>query len=212
MEKLLNLIFIPKCIFCKSEGSYFCEKCVQSSKKTLHLCNTSYYCKNFLSLYEYDGRIRNCIRFAKYKNTRFAALIDLVKNSIPLLEPSFARYLKGVDLVVPVPVAQAKLRNRGFNQAELIAKIIAGCMGSPISTKALSRIKETGAQFSSNRKERFDNLKNAFLAEAEVKEKVILLVDDVCTTGATFAECSRVLYDAGARRVICFSLAKKSLD
>lgn len=114
-------------------------------------------------------------------------------------------------LVIPVPLQQKRLRWRGFNQAELIAEKLAGQFGLALDSRSLVRIKHKTPQAKLNEAERQANVKNCFTLSAEArdfKDKMILLIDDVVTTGATLNECARVLKAAGAREVWGLAVAK----
>jgi len=113
---------------------------------------------------------------------------------------------------VPIPISIRKEAYRGFNQAELIAKTLSWKFGLRYEISILNRVKDTRSQFSLSRKERFQNLNASFTClEEKVRGRKFLLVDDVCTTGATFLEAAKTLYLAGALDVKCFSLSKKVL-
>ncbi len=214
MEKLLNLIFIPECVFCKKIGSFFCNDCLGKCKKldqAVLFKKTGVKC---LFAYEYEGLIRECIRNAKYKNKHFAALKTLSRKVSADFEIKLNPYTRdGKCLVIPIPVSKAKLRKRGFNQAEVIAQIFSKTLKIPTNPNLLKRVKETSSQYTNNRTERFKNMKDAFeISNAvHIKDKKILLVDDVCTTGATLIEASSVLRRAGAKDVVCIALARKPL-
>ena len=120
----------------------------------------------------------------------------------------FAR--KDGQIIIPVPLHKKRLRERTYNQAELVAKKVAGHLGLPARADVLKRIKNTDPQTKiADRKARHENVKNAFAcAKPEaVKGKTIILVDDVATTGATLNECARALRQSGARSVIAFVVA-----
>jgi len=115
-------------------------------------------------------------------------------------------------LLIPIPASKLRIREKGFNQCELIVKEICKLDNNTnfvISTNALSKIKETKQQSKiKNRSKRLNNLSGCFLAnEAIVKNKNIILIDDVITTGKTMEEASKALYNAGAKKVIGFSIA-----
>jgi ComF family protein len=115
-------------------------------------------------------------------------------------------------LLIPIPMHRNNFRERGYNQSELIAKEIFKCGGKnifDISTDALLKIKETPHQSNlKNKSERLKNLKNCFKANTEtVKNKNIILIDDVITTGTTMREAAKALHEAGAKKVIGYSLA-----
>ncbi len=104
------------------------------------------------------------------------------------------------DLIVPVPLHPRRLRERGFNQALLIARILERHSGIRVEPRVLRRIKHTSPQVALEEKERLANVKDAFRVEDErlVRNRRVLLVDDVMTTGATIRECARTLKMAGA--------------
>lgn len=214
MEKLLNLIFIPECIFCKKIGSFFCNECLNKCTKLDQLVLFKETGVKSLFAYEYEGLIRECIRSAKYKNKHFAALKILSKKVFLLFETKLSTYVKDNScVIIPIPVSRAKLHKRGFNQAELIAQIFSRSLKIPTKPDLLKRVKETSSQYTNNRKERFKNMRGAFEVSSAtgVKDKKVLLIDDVCTTGATLIEASTVLKNAGAKDVVCIALARKSL-
>jgi ComF family protein len=115
-------------------------------------------------------------------------------------------YIFGVDHIVAVPLASRRYAERGFNQSDAIAKIIAEIGDMPIG-RFVERVRETKHQARLTRKERFHNIHEAFVVKGAVPENV-LLVDDVFTTGATMQECAKVLKNAGTRRVIGLSMGR----
>jgi len=124
---------------------------------------------------------------------------DCLNSSFPCL-----------DLVVPIPLHRKKLRERGFNQAELIAKVVAQHLQVRLTKGNLKRIKATVTQTSLDRKERRRNLREAFTVKNrdEFQAKNVLLVDDVYTTGTTIKEAARVLKEARVKDVYVFALAR----
>jgi len=118
--------------------------------------------------------------------------------------------LAGVELIVPVPLHRKREKARGFNQAELLARELGKFCGIPVETRALLKIKNTPAQVSLEAESRKLNLQEAFLAKKpeRIADRIILLVDDVYTTGSTLKECSAVLLKAGAREVRAVTLAR----
>lgn len=106
-----------------------------------------------------------------------------------------------VDLIAPVPLHAARLRERGFNQAQALAEPLARRLGLPPATGLLERVRATEAQTGADRAMRQRNLRRAFAASETARGKHILLVDDTMTTGATLAEAARALLDAGAASV-----------
>jgi ComF family protein len=114
-----------------------------------------------------------------------------------------------IDLLISVPLHKERLRERGFNQALLLVKELSRRTGIPYRKRVLQKKKPTVPQVNLNGQEREKGVRGAFevIAGKEVEGKVILLVDDVYTTGATVNECSRVLLAGGAKRVDVLTLA-----
>ncbi len=118
-----------------------------------------------------------------------------------------------VDLVTSVPMSSKQLRVRGYNQAELMAKVVARCLGLPYKTLLMKR-KETREQSKLKREERLTNVIGVFepCGNEDLGGKAVLLVDDVLTTGATASECAKVLLSAGASAVYVLTLARGTGD
>jgi len=114
-----------------------------------------------------------------------------------------------VDMVVPVPLGVARKKERGYNQASLLAYPLALRFNLAYRPKALWRVRETKSQVSLNRQERQKNVSEAFKAGAKlVNEKTILVIDDVTTSGATLDACAVALLKAGAKKVYGLTLAR----
>ncbi len=161
---------------------------------------------------KYAGVIRHAIQRLKFAKRRRLAeplgvlLVKYVSHT-PVLN------MREIDTLVPVPLHPRRHKLRGFNQAELLAGSLAKYYDTP-TINALARVKETSPQFDLPRDARLVNVKGAFkVAEPRsVYNKRILLVDDIYTTGATIAECSRSLMIAGARRVEVLTLSRAIND
>lgn len=126
------------------------------------------------------------------------------------LQHHFAEGLERPDALVPVPLAAQRLRQRGFNQATLLARWLSGPLGIPCQEHLLRRIQDTPAQQALDAKARRRNLHQAFAMtpKAELRNRHLALVDDVLTTGATANALARLLLDAGAARVDVYCLAR----
>ena len=157
--------------------------------------------------YRYEGSILEAVKRIKYGQKTFVAdavgplLAEFVKTRFMPLEPF---------LTIPVPLHPKRLRERGFNQSLLLAKHVATGINGKLDFLSLTRTKHTIPQTTLPRKERQENVQNAFFLRTPdaVKKKNILLVDDVATTGNTLNECARVLTLGGAKAVFCVTLAK----
>ncbi len=115
-----------------------------------------------------------------------------------------------VDVVTAVPLHPNRLRTREFNQSLLLAQEISRLRKIPLSIDAMVRIRETTPQVGLHKKEREENLAGAFqvIRESEVRDRRILLIDDVYTTGATLKEAAKMLMRSGAKEVIVVTLAR----
>jgi ComF family protein len=113
------------------------------------------------------------------------------------------------DLIVPVPLHPARERERGFNQAALLAELLAESVGAPVRP-VLERVRYTTTQTAHDRAERMENLRDAFRLRKnrDVRDLRVLLIDDVLTTGSTLSECARVLKEAGAISVHAATAAR----
>jgi len=160
----------------------------------------------------YEGGLRELIHLLKYEQVRPAANVlgRMLGEAMEDLRPLFAAN----PLMVPVPLHARKLRQRGFNQAELIARAALKLM--PIENRlelrpgALQRCRETQSQIGLSRHQRRENMRGAFavVKPAEITDREVMLVDDVFTTGTTVSECARVLRRAGASKVFVATVAR----
>jgi len=117
-------------------------------------------------------------------------------------------------LTVPVPLHMRRLRQRGFNQSLLLARVVATDLGTQLDYLSLIRTRHTRAQTGLRKEERRKNVKDAFSVKYPeiIEGKKLLLVDDVFTTGYTLNECARSLKKSGAIVVICLTLARTPVD
>jgi ComF family protein len=161
----------------------------------------------------YESGLRELIHLLKYGGVRPAANVlgRMLAEAIAALEPSLPAQSIAV---IPVPLHRTKLRQRGFNQADLIARAAmrVGTAGGRlhIGTGVLERRRDTASQIGLTSHQRRENLRGAFrVAQPDVvKGREVLVVDDVYTTGATVSECARVLRRAGAAKVWVATVAR----
>jgi len=213
-EKILNLIFPNVCGFCerKDEDS-LCKDCeYMLSKYELNRINDyrqdnhKYFDFLFCAL-KYENIVRNKIIAYKFgeKSYLYKTFVKIIiKNK------KIYRFIKLYDIIIPVPMYKNKESVRGYNQSALVAREIAKVAGLEFQKKTLIKIKDTQVQSTLNKYSRINNIKNVFEIKNEeaVRNKKIVLLDDVYTTGSTVNECSKVLKQAGAKEILVITIAK----
>jgi ComF family protein len=162
--------------------------------------------------------------FGAYTPRMARAILLLKYGKLMPLGAWFASRLAGLvehrlqdfaaDAVVPVPLDRGRLRERGYNQAELIARPLARMLGIPFRSYLLVRTRPRPNQLRLTRRERWETVRGAYAthSRAQVDKLRVLLVDDVFTTGATLDACSRALKGAGAARVAGLTVARALLQ
>ena len=138
---------------------------------------------------------------------KFRAELALAPLLAGLLAARVGREAR-VDAVLPVPLAAARLRARGFNQAQELARALARATGSPLEPQLAERARDTAEQAALPHAERARNVRGAFRCARELAGATVALVDDVMTTGATLDELAATLKRAGAARVVNWVLAR----
>ena len=200
----------------KPSGLHICGKCLSSfapyepSRRWL-LCLSNPYDDDpvpNLTLYmpmAYDGPVKSAIPIIKFgKKKELAGFLGCLLGSF--MESDSV----GADLIVPVPLSEARLKERGFNQAAELAKPAAAILKIPYAENVLLRTKNTNRQTElKGNLERIANVSGAFEASEEwdLKGLTVIVIDDVATTGFTLHEAAMALYDAGASKVLCVAFA-----
>ncbi len=216
MQKVLDLLLPPTCPGCATEGEALCARCRAHMARRVEeppgvpigLPSSApagivqlEWCASF------NGPARASVHALKYDGER-----RLVKPLSELMAARWRRAGIGGEILVPVPVHAAKRRQRGFDQAELLARGVGEQLGMPV-IYALQRAAKTTAQHSLGRRARQSNVAAAFGVAPryveEVRGRWLVLVDDVVTSGATLAGCARALYEAGAFAVSALTLARE---
>lgn len=224
IDWLLELLYPIKCIVCGKithDKQYLCAAC----ESDLHTTDDNVKCKrcsrvminnvcsncknNFVfdknySIFDYDGVIKDLIHDFKYNNhpelgRGFGNVMCKRLN---------AEFFSDIDYITSVPIHPLRNISRGFNQSEIIAKVISKRFDVPYRNLIL-RIKNTKPQWELNKHEREDNLKNAFRVSLRdfVVHKNIVIVDDIFTTGSTINGCASELKRCGANKVISLTLS-----
>ncbi len=215
---LIEYIFPPRCVFCNEilkAGApiYICEKCADKIDFYNNCINDlslpkdlKTYCDGMICVGRYSESLKESLRRFKFSNKpsyyrAFGTLIALkVQNTIKLDD---------IDLIIPVPLHKNRQKQRGYNQAELVAKHASKQLKIPFAENVLIKTSESKSQSVLSRKERFFNLEGLFYVNnAEtIFNKNILLIDDIITTGSTVNQCCKVLKEAGASSIIAGVIA-----
>ncbi|MBT9170328.1 MAG: Orotate phosphoribosyltransferase [Actinobacteria bacterium] len=226
-EGLRDLVYPPVCAVCGSpEENFLCTTCMEQLEKIHQPCclwcgapasapvADCYECRNRDFFFEkarayglYEGKLGEMIKKFKFKGVR-----DLHPVLASFIHQTYQEFFgnEKFDFLEFVPLSKKRLRERGFNQSELLAKSLSLRTGILLSG-ALVKIRETPDQTRvDNHEERQDNVKDAFALKDRgvMRGKSILLIDDVYTTGATVNECAAALKRGGAYRVCVLTLAR----
>lgn len=231
-ENVIHLLFPPRCPFCDkvlfssvfAPAEQVCSCCVKKpeyiSEPVCKKCGKPFederqeYCYDCSrhhhgftqgkALWVYRGDVKHSIYRFKYQGRQEYARYygrELVRVYGAWMEEC------GIDGLVPIPLSRKRMRQRGFNQAQRIAREVSRHTGIPVYENLLIRVRDTRAQKALNDQERKNNLKRAFKTMAnKVQLDHILLIDDIYTTGSTMDEAAGELKRAGAGEVYCLSV------
>lgn len=240
INKFLDLIFSSKCKICDLQldetrkscicsscwskieliKEPYCKKCGISlySYGTSEICGKCTNDKNHFSIARsigiYDGTLREAIHLFKYKGKVSLAnhFSELIRKQIK--KDDFKNNLfEGVNYILAVPLHKKKLRKREYNQSLILANIISKYTGIKLLKNCLIRVRTTLPQSQLPREQRFNNVKGVFdvVNKELIKNKIVILIDDVFTTGATINECSKILLKSGAKKARVLTLSRAIL-
>lgn len=224
VRNLLDIVYYQSCASCGTKGEVICKTCRDSFRIVDHssvcpvcgkdigrriICGECITNKRGFSEgyygFIYEGNLRDAIHAFKFNNRPEVGryLVSLLRDLIiPLQEK--------IDFIIPIPVTEKRLRQRGYNQSFIISEEISNLTGKPVYHSVLFKIKETKDQYSLSKDERKKNIKGAFAIKgvSDLKGKRILIVDDLFTTGYTAYEASRAISGARPESIIFFALAR----
>jgi len=235
---VLDTLFPVYCLVCEKENEFICENCKVQFKKleyqyciacqrpsigglTHPKCKTPYLPEGLISIFNYhDKKLSNVLIKGKYKFLPkvYEILGEMMVKNLSTDFPNLLN-LKSANLnllLVPLPLHKQRLRWRGFNQAEILAKSIAEIIDqinntTEIAVKILlTRSKSTKTQKDLKKEERIKNVKDAFQLQKGINahKKNIILIDDVTTTGSTLLEAAKILKRNGAKEIWCLTVAR----
>ncbi len=231
MSFLKDLFFPKFCLGCGKPGIYIClncqkkleyiktQKCFYCKKSSLYnlthqICLKKLSIDQVGSIFYYNDFFKKIIKNVKYRFAKeiFKELFKIINvDNIRFLE--LYKNLENDVFIQPIPLHKNKFKDRGFNQAFIISQYLNQLLNFPV-IDILERVKETKNQAEiKDRKKRYQNVRGAFKIKKDVdlnliKNKRIILVDDVITTGFTVNEAAKILKKAGAIKVYCFTLAQ----
>lgn len=217
---LLDILFPPRCVVCKRSGTWLCTFCTAQFQKILPpICKqcgrplkspTCPHCAKFPLRIEgtravafFEGALQQAIHAFKYLHRP-----ELADDFGTLLADYLLTFPLSVDTIIAVPLHPERERARGYNQAALLAHALGARTHLPVWNEALTRTRATRSQTELNAAERRANVREAFAATPRVQGARVLLIDDVCTTGATMEECGAALYAQGAQAVWGLAIAR----
>ena len=223
---ILDLIFPPHCVVCGHDGEWLCTDCVTGfhyvQPPICGICGRPLshgeQCANcsrhplkidgIRAATYFEGSIRLAIHHFKYRGTQVLApylgkLLAQAWHSAPL----------PVSTIVPVPLHPHRLRQRGYNQSALLAHELSKHFDVPVIGNCLLRVRPTRPQVGLGAAERRTNVQGAFQCiDQRLEGKSIMLIGDVCTTGATLEACAHALYRQGSHVVWAMVLAREHHD
>ena len=205
---LLNLFFPKFCFGCQKQGIYLCQDCQALIDFSPNMLFKSGSLSRIYWSADYENFIvKKLIQNFKYKP--FAKDLAYTLNYLIIIylqslekPPEFLNQ-KQEFILIPIPLSKKRLKWRGFNQAELIAKQLSEFLKIPLYSQSLIKTRDTALQFNLPQQARKKNVQNAFscVKPEIVKNKIVLLIDDVYTTGATMEQSAKALKQAGAKYV-----------
>ncbi len=213
-EKLLESLFPRNCLSCGLKNTYFCKDCLNKIERGVDESTLPDFVSAIFSYKEKN--IRKLIWFLKYRNAREIAtmfspfFLEILEN---MSEENYLKYSTREIILMPIPIHKSKKNKKGYNQTEvLIEEIIKLNHSNFLKSDFISliKIKNTISQTKTkNKRERKLNPKDSFRVSENIdlKKKIIILIDDVCTTGATLKEIKKTLKEAGASSVKAITIA-----
>lgn len=230
---IIDQLFPPHCVICHRYGAWLCNHCLgkvdvihppicyqcglpqdKASSPTRDITPVCEQCRQRLSTLDgrcayafHNGPLRQAIHHLKYQDQQSLAipLGRLMSDGWAALSPCDL----DIDVVVPVPLHTTRQKERGYNQATLLALELGAYLQRPVVQNTLVRIRATAPQVELGVQERRENVRNAFRCiNDHLSSKRVLLIDDVCTTGSTLEAASNALRDGGVSFVWAYTLAQ----
>lgn len=225
VQDAVDFFVPPRCVQCKKTGSAYCERCREAvqwvrepicqkcggrmGRRNGRICRR---CQQ--NMFPHIEKIRTAVHYGSplsevIHKFKYEKLFGLAKPLAQLMVQAWPRWQMEVDVVVPITLYKTRLKERGYNQSALLVRQFCRLVPLPADEKALARVRETERQATLSATARAQNVQDAFVARQErVAGKRVLLVDDVCTTGATLDSAAKALMAAGATTAVAYCLAR----
>lgn len=222
-DRAVQFVLPPACVACRQPGAVFCADCEHSltwfSKTACPSCGRPLpaaglgcaWCgddarplKEIRAVCAFEGAAREAIHALKYEG-----MFGVAKPLARLMAERFPPWTQMPDLVIPIPLHPERVRERGYNQATLLARLLCEQLSLDLDEGLLQRTRHTRPQVGLDRVQRRRNVAGAFATNGEpVEGRRVLLVDDVCTSGATLAAAAEALLEKGAASVSGYCFAR----
>jgi ComF family protein len=210
-DACIDLIFPPRCAGCGRVDYVWCEQCqlnLASIPIEPIINDTIPFMEFVASTGLHDGLLKEAVQGIKYGNVKLLGE-ELGKRLAECVQTQDWT----IDTMIPVPLHETRLKQRGYNQAQVLCEYAATQLEIPCVPQALKREIYSQSQVGLSAEERKKNVENVFSAKSDlVSNRSIIIVDDVCTTGSTLSECAKVLLDAGARQVYGLTVSTPHVD
>ena len=211
INSALDYFFPPICGMCgEINENYICNNCYENIKKIKKFVINEYNNRNFskhLYIFRYEGIIRNKIIEYKFEDKGY---LYKMFAKIILSDKKTCNFIKKYDVIIPVPISKKRKKKRGYNQSELVANELAQKLNQDIWTDIIIKKKDNKPQSELNKLERIKNVEDIYEINKpiEVKNKKVLLLDDIYTTGSTVNEIARKLKQNQTQEIGVITLAK----
>ncbi|MDO4382463.1 MAG: ComF family protein [Clostridia bacterium] len=211
INSALDYFFPPICGMCgEINENYICNNCYENIKKIKKCVINEYNNRNFskhLYIFKYEGIIRNKIIEYKFEDKGY---LYKMFAKIILSDKKTCNFIKKYDVIIPVPISKKRKKKRGYNQSELVANELAQKLNQDIWTDIIIKKKDNKPQSELNKLERIKNVEDIYEINKpiEVKNKKVLLLDDIYTTGSTVNEIARKLKQNQTQEIGVITLAK----
>lgn len=211
INSALDYFFPPICgMRGEINENYICNNCYENIKKIKKCVINEYNNRNFskhLYIFRYEGIIRNKIIEYKFEDKGY---LYKMFAKIILSDKKTCNFIKKYDVIIPVPISKKRKKKRGYNQSELVANELAQKLNQDIWTDIIIKKKDNKPQSELNKLERIKNVEDIYEINKpiEVKNKKVLLLDDIYTTGSTVNEIARKLKQNQTQEIGVITLAK----